>query len=177
VNDFAQLQELKQRIAKTGSFLSGGFLGEARDLLKRESMLQIEREFRTGTDPYGRPWAQAKDRPGSPLERSGELAESWKAATTAAGFADASALPRARFMEFGVTKIGKRTRGPGLSKNQKFTAGGFSGPLRKARSRRLSFPRQKALVPRLMVPNSDNLGNWGVAFEKAADGLMDRWFR
>jgi phage gpG-like protein len=49
--------------------------------LAQESHKLIKEGFATGTDPYGRRWPKAKDRPsGRPMHRTGALSRSYKVA-------------------------------------------------------------------------------------------------
>lgn len=78
----------------------------------------LDAQFRSGVDPYGRPWPPAKDRPaGPPMVRTGALRDGMAAdATVDSGgvrLAVTASVPYAKYLQGGTRRMRARLIVPG----------------------------------------------------------------
>jgi len=134
---------------------SGGFQRKLLSpALKRTAAEQIERSFRTATDPDGRAWPRLRSRTGTPLVDSGALRGSFVVETTSAGL-----------------RVRSRVRYARMHQN------GASVRRRRSRRRKAASPRAVAIPARPMVPTSRWGSQWKLEIRTTAKRAMRFFFR
>jgi phage gpG-like protein len=129
---------------------------------------ELENSFRSGTDPYGRPWKPLTSRTGRPLLDTGILAASYQFKVTNDGFIVSTNLIYAALHQYGGIVRAKNvpyllffTRGAP-------TAGNKRGAKSWHRVKQVTIPRRQ------QVPDgaTGGLGRWGDAINAEAEATM-----
>lgn len=158
--------------AQIAALRSPGFRARLSQVLAAAAGKLVNDGFRSGVDPYGRPWAPLKSREGKPLLLTGRMRASFAAAPISGGFRIDGTANYTRFHQFGTKPHRKVARTAKQNARGRFVALQRSGSLLKIREH-----MNPGIPARPMIPTKEQGGlseKWLAVFKQETAALIER---
>lgn len=162
--DFSGLSDLRRRMAAIGD-------GKLRLSIAKNcaeaGMKVLDDEFRSSTDPYGRPWAPLTSRVGQPLRDTGaHLQGSLSPKSSQTGFVISTSFKGAAVHQYGATI---RAKGRALAFRVR---GGPTARRPRGKQSGLIFAKQVTIPRRQYMPEGDVGERWAKGLNAAATKVI-----